>query len=176
METSTEIDIATATSASPENFTGVLLLNTTSELDVGVLPPVLVPHVFFGITSFFFVLGLCGNTCTIIIMKNSRDDENPHRVYLTSLAMADIMSLIVTTLTKKSTHAMFGMDIRALSVIGCKLCSYIFRCALTCSSFIIVLGPFVQSVVSLTSSLRIISLTVLADSIHNILIFFAEKM
>ena len=34
----------------------------------------------------------------------------------------------------------------------------------------------VQSVVSLTSSLRVISLTVLADSIHNILIFFAEKM
>ena len=37
-------------------------------------------------------------------------------------------------------------------------------------------GPNVQSVVSLTSSLRVISLTVLADSIHNILIFFAEKM
>ena len=35
-------------------------------------------------------------------------------------------------------------------------------------------GPVVQSVVSLTS-LRVISLTVLADSIHNILIFFAEK-
>ena len=38
------------------------------------------------------------------------------------------------------------------------------------------LGPVVQSVVSLTSSLRVISLTVLADSIHNILIFFVEKM
>ena len=37
-------------------------------------------------------------------------------------------------------------------------------------------GPVVQSVVSLTSSLRVISLTVTADSIHNILIFFAEKM
>ena len=37
-------------------------------------------------------------------------------------------------------------------------------------------GPAVQSVVSLTSSLRVISLTVLADSMHNILIFFAEKM
>ena len=36
-------------------------------------------------------------------------------------------------------------------------------------------GPVVQSVVSLTSSLRVISLTVLADSICNILIFFAEK-
>ena len=36
--------------------------------------------------------------------------------------------------------------------------------------------PVVQNIVSLTSSLRVISLTVLADSIHNILIFFAEKM
>ena len=37
------------------------------------------------------------------------------------------------------------------------------------------LGPVVQSVVSLTSSLRVISLTVLADSIYYILIIFAEK-
>ena len=37
-------------------------------------------------------------------------------------------------------------------------------------------GPVVQSIVSLTSSLRVISLTVLADSIYNILISFAEKM
>ena len=37
-------------------------------------------------------------------------------------------------------------------------------------------SPVVQSVVSLTSSLRVISLTVLADSVYNILIFFAEKM
>ena len=36
-------------------------------------------------------------------------------------------------------------------------------------------GPVVQSVVSLTSSLRVISLTVLADSIYDIPIFFAEK-
>ena len=37
-------------------------------------------------------------------------------------------------------------------------------------------GPVVQSIVSLTSSLKVISLTVLADSIDNILIFFVEKM
>ena len=36
-------------------------------------------------------------------------------------------------------------------------------------------GPVVQSVVSLTSPLRVVSLTILADSIYNILIFFAEK-
>ena len=37
-------------------------------------------------------------------------------------------------------------------------------------------GPVVQSVISSTSSLRVISLTVLAESLYNILIFFAEKM
>ena len=36
-------------------------------------------------------------------------------------------------------------------------------------------GPVVQSVVSLTSSLRVISLTVLGYSIYNIMILFAEK-
>ena len=35
--------------------------------------------------------------------------------------------------------------------------------------------PVVQSFFSLTSPLRVISLTVLADLIHSILIFFAEK-
>ena len=37
-------------------------------------------------------------------------------------------------------------------------------------------GPVVQSVVSLKSSLRVILLTVLADSIYNIPIFFAEQI
>ena len=37
-------------------------------------------------------------------------------------------------------------------------------------------GPVVQSVVSLTSSLRAISLTILEDSIYNFQNFFAEKM
>ena len=40
----------------------------------------------------------------------------------------------------------------------------------------IYLGPVVQSVVSLMSSLWVISLTVLADSLYNILIFFTEKI
>ena len=38
------------------------------------------------------------------------------------------------------------------------------------------LGPVVQSVVSLTSSLRVISLTVLADSIYSILIFLLKNV
>ena len=37
-------------------------------------------------------------------------------------------------------------------------------------------GPVVQSVVSITSSFRVISLTILADSIYKILIFFQQKI
>ena len=44
------------------------------------------------------------------------------------------------------------------------------------SEYLNYLGPVVQGVVSLTSLLRVISLTILADSIYNILIFFAKKM
>ena len=43
------------------------------------------------------------------------------------------------------------------------------------NAFVIKQCPVVQSVVSLTTSLRVISLTVLADPIHNIVICFAEK-
>ena len=44
-----------------------------------------------------------------------------------------------------------------------------------CHTYPKYLGPVVQSVVCLTSSLRVISLTVLVGFIHNFLIFFAEK-
>ena len=58
-------------------------------------------------------------------------------------------------------------------------CIYKSKCILNATdkklqSFVITIqGPVVQSVVNSTSSLRVVSLTVLADLIHNILIFFA---
>ena len=55
------------------------------------------------------------------------------------------------------------------------LCLLISVCGVIRSSMVCQ-GPVVQSVVSLTSSLRVISLTVLADLMYNILILFAEKM
>ena len=65
------------------------------------------------------------------------------------------------------SHAMGKFDL-AKCIIITSVC--------LCQQFTTHLGPVVQSVISLMSSLRVISLTVLADSIYNILIFFAEKM
>ena len=58
----------------------------------------------------------------------------------------------------------------------CTVCSSLSVPIFRVITVTIMQGSVVQSVVSLTSSLRVISLTVLADSIYNILIFFAEKM
>ena len=67
-------------------------------------------------------------------------------------------------------HCNFSMlSLPKLDVLGLDV-------ALGCNTKFVLQGPFVQSIVSLTSSLRVISLTVLADSIYSILIFCAEKM
>ena len=57
-----------------------------------------------------------------------------------------------------------GLAENSWQLAACPKCHYMLQ------------GPVVQSVASLTSSLRVISLTVLADSIYSIMIFFAEKM
>ena len=82
--------------------------------------------------------------------------------------------------------ALYELSIKIYSTSFCFLCRQVvcvFLFLFFCFVFLVfffsilqVLGPVVQSVVSLTSSLKVISLTVLADSIYNILIFFAEKM
>ena len=59
--------------------------------------------------------------------------------------------------------------------ISCSFCMFWDDNTTQNVSFPLLLGLVVQSVVSLTSSLRVISLTVLADSIYNILIFLLKK-
>ena len=49
-------------------------------------------------------------------------------------------------------------------------------CFIICVLHFTDLGPVVQSIVSFMSLVRVILLTVLMDSIHSILIYFAEKM
>ena len=87
-------------------------------------------------------------------------------VLLTTCIEGLIISILnwqIHSLDYDSTHTYY---VKCMSVCLCVCFCGIFQ----------IQGPVVQSVVNLTSSLRVILLTVLADSIHNILIFFAEKM
>ena len=78
-----------------------------------------------------------------------------------------IVLAVLKTLGSLATHSVPRMH-RLIWVIAGRTCSLLGN--------VVLQGPVVQSVVSLTSSLRVISLTVLADSIYNILNFVAEKM
>ena len=73
-----------------------------------------------------------------------------------------------------ATGIIYGSLVSKLGHLYNELPSY--APASVAQSDVIQLGPVVQSVVSLTSSLRAISLTILADSIYNFLKFFAAKM
>ena len=93
---------------------------------------------------------------THFLFRYTRKQTGSHRscLPLSQMAMCPAKILI-------SLHISYSL-IRIKDSQGCKIFLY--------------LGPVVQSVVNLTSLLRVISLTVLADSVHKIPIFFAEKM
>ena len=92
---------------------------------------------------------------------------NPHVTYKKLMLLGYFLARDYFYICDKFRHGPMEKDDQSL---------YAWLCFQTCTWWDGSQGPVVQSVVSLTSSLRVISLTVLADSIHNILIFFAEKM
>ena len=74
-----------------------------------------------------------------------------------------ILNWQIHSLDYDSTHTYY---VKCMSVCLCVCFCGIFQ----------IQGPVVQSVVSLTSSLRVISLTVLADALQKLLTFFQQKI
>ena len=94
------------------------------------------------ISVVLVVVGLFGNTVTIILMRNLPFRANAHGIYLTALAAADIASLIVAPIRKRFVVELYGGDIRAISLAGCKLYTYAYRTTKICSSIFVVLICF----------------------------------
>ena len=91
------------------------------------------------VSSVLLVLGLFGNTVTILLMRNKPFRNNSHGIYLTALAFADNASLLVHPVKRRFFQELFGKDIRGLSVVGCQLYTYAYRATKICSSVFIVL-------------------------------------
>ena len=96
-------------------------------------------YIQFSVTLFFVIVGIFGNSCTIVIMTKQRQSYNAHGLYLTALALADMKSLLVVTFNKPLLIDIFGVDVRAFTDIGCKLFKYIGRAAVISSSYFVVL-------------------------------------
>ena len=106
-------------------------------------------------------ISLCSS---LLILPTELPDRSMYVLFITVLSFlitSDMM--IILMLNREVVFFVFFF------IIICTKAGILF-CPLLRSQ-----GPVVQSLVSLTSLLRVISLTVLADSIHNIQIFFAEK-
>ena len=73
------------------------------------------------ITAFIIILGLVGNSFTIIVLRREPFRSTSYGFHLTALAVADNLGLILYTFTKESTRYLFGKDIFGESDIMCKI-------------------------------------------------------
>ena len=109
------------------------------DLPTGSIPMTGLTYTLFGLTCLFTTLGLCGNVLTLINLSKFRCRSEAHGVLLSSLAICDMVSCLSFALTQPCVHAIFGMDIRAITTVGCKISWAILFPATICSSAVVVL-------------------------------------
>ena len=96
-------------------------------------------YTLVGLTCCFAVLGLFGNSLILISMLKFRKHFNAHGILITSLAICDIVALLSWVPTQPCVQDVFGMDVRAISGIVCKISFAILYPAMYGSTAIVVL-------------------------------------
>ena len=112
---------------------------STHDLPTGSIPLTGLTYTLFGLTCCFTALGLCGNCLILISMFKFRCRSKAHGVLIGSLAICDSVACLSFALIQPCVHDVFGMDIRAITNIGCKLSWSILLPAALSSSAIVVL-------------------------------------
>ena len=79
---------------------------------------------------------------TLMVTSTRIYRNTAHGLYITTMAVADIIFLLTQPLNRSYVHDMFGWDIRAYSVVGCKIYYFLLRWARPMSSMVIVLVAF----------------------------------
>ena len=132
IERATMVDsnAASITHTSPENVTeptcpsGTNLSSWITLTSVAIVPLLL-------------VVGVLGNTFTVIVMRSKRYRSSSTGVYLTSLAISDLTFILAFPFAKSTTRVLFNEDVRALSNAGCKLYFWVFRATKWCSAWFV---------------------------------------
>ncbi|KAK3092773.1 hypothetical protein FSP39_007072 [Pinctada imbricata] len=124
-----------------ENCTGSCNFSMTEGDDVAeTVHPVIVVlnYVNYVILPVFLVLGLTGNTLTILAMNTKRFANQTSRLFLTALSLSDSVLLLTQPFNKLFVINILGMDLRALTDVGCKAFFVIFKTAKMTSSWFVV--------------------------------------
>ena len=112
---------------------------STNDLASGSIPLTGLTYTLFSLTCCFTFLGLCGNALILISMLKFPCRSKAHGVLLRSLAICDMVSCLSWPLNQPCVHDIFGIDIRAINSIGCKISWAILLPASLSSSTIVVL-------------------------------------
>lgn len=123
------------------------------------------------IPPIYLVFGTLGNLLTIVVLMQRRCRNSSIAMYLTALAVSDLL-VLWTGLLRQWIIYMFHVDIRVLSTTGCKLhvhlvyvgfqCSSWFLVAVTCERFLSVCFPYkVRSVCKPRNAGKVIFVIVL---------------
>ena len=86
------------------------------------------------ITVFIVIVGLLGNSVTIIVMRKEPFRSNSYGIHLTALAVTDMLCVVMLTLIKDSTIYFLDRDILAQSEIICKIFCYAIISVRICAS------------------------------------------
>lgn len=80
----------------------------------------IISYINYFLLPVLLVLGLTGNTLTVIIMQTKRYTHLTSRLFLIALALSDSFLLLTQPFNKDFVLTLLGTDLRALSNVGCK--------------------------------------------------------
>ena len=96
-------------------------------------------YTLFGLSCLLTCLGLIGNVSILTITWKFRKPGKGHDVLIMSLAIIDSIALSSTALMQPCVYEVLGMDVRAITSIGCKFFMSVWLSAKGSSSIVVVL-------------------------------------
>ena len=115
------------------------LLNETSnpQDQNDILPPETI-YTLFGLTCFLTLFGVCGNALVLIVMQRTTNSSKVHILLIKMLAVFDCIAVVTTALNQRSLPYVFGLDVRALNDLICKLFISIFQFSSFSSAIVVI--------------------------------------
>ncbi|XP_053395950.1 neuromedin-U receptor 2-like [Mercenaria mercenaria] len=94
-------------------------------------------RIWKSVPPMLLVLGTLGNLLTIVVLMRSKSRMSSTALYLSSLAVSDLL-VLWTGLLRQWINYMFDVDVRHFSVAGCKIHVFLVYFATQCSSWLLV--------------------------------------
>lgn len=98
-----------------------------------------IERIGWAVVPTLFIIGLCGNILTIVILHKNSFQKLSIDVVLTVLAISDTVMIIMQPFNKKFFIRLISFDVRGQSLLSCKLFFWVWRCAKMTSSWFVVL-------------------------------------